>query len=373
MHEIASKSFPPEVFSAEEIAQAAGVGVEDVLEAIEASGVLSFREYISARDAVGLVLILEAGAPALREQSPISLMAPRKRRGGVGLAASGTIHAIAIAMLLLVASLGLLDATQSEVTLKEPVPQRLIFMVKLGPGGGGGGGGMKVPTPPPRAQRKAPIKLVKRTPSPVPEPVQHKPPPPPPPIPQRPPPPPPPVEPPKIEPLRTEPPKPAPPAVVQAPVVAQPADPVDMPGLIASRKAAETPSAGPGTGGGTGRGTGTGVGEGAGSGIGPGQGGGTGGGPYQPGSGISPPVLVREVKPSYTDDARRRAIEGDVVLEIVVRRDGTVGDVRVKRSLGAGLEQRAIDAVRQWRFGPARRQGTPVDVIVEVSVEFKLR
>jgi TonB family protein len=372
MHEIASKSFPPEVFSAEEIAQAAGVDAGVVLEAIEAGDVPSFREYVDAPDAVRLVLMLTAGAPALRDQSPISLVAGRKRRGGVGLVTSGALHAIGIAMLFLIASLGLLDTNQSEVTLKDPVPIRLVYMVKLGPAGGGGGGGMKAPTPPPRAQRKAPIKLIKRTPSPVPEPVRRRPPPPPPPIPQRPPPPPP-VEPPRIEPLITEPPKPIPPPVVQAPVVPQPTDPVDMPGLVANRNAPPTPSAGPGTGGGTGTGRGTGVGEGAGSGIGPGHGGGTGGGPYQPGTGISPPILVREVRPNYTDEARRRAIEGDVVLEIVVRRDGTVGDVHVKRSLGAGLEQRAIDAVRQWRFSPSKRQGSPVDVVVEVSVEFKLR
>ncbi|MBI4485247.1 MAG: energy transducer TonB, partial [Acidobacteria bacterium] len=63
----------------------------------------------------------------------------------------------------------------------------------------------------------------------------------------------------------------------------------------------------------------------------------------------------------------------DVLLEIVVRRDGTVGDVKLVKALGAGLDQRAVQAVRQWRFAPARRLGTPVDVIVEVSVEFKLR
>jgi TonB family protein len=66
-------------------------------------------------------------------------------------------------------------------------------------------------------------------------------------------------------------------------------------------------------------------------------------------------------------------VEGDVVLEIVVQRDGTVGNVRTLRSLGAGLDQKAADAVRQWRFNPARRQGVPVDVVVQVSVEFKLR
>ena len=61
------------------------------------------------------------------------------------------------------------------------------------------------------------------------------------------------------------------------------------------------------------------------------------------------------------------------MLEIVVRRDGTVSNMRVVRSLGAGLDQKALDAVRQWRFGPAKRQGVPVDVVVEVSVEFRLR
>jgi protein TonB len=82
---------------------------------------------------------------------------------------------------------------------------------------------------------------------------------------------------------------------------------------------------------------------------------------------------VREVKPDYTEDARRRAITGDVVLEIVVKSDGRVGTVRLVQGLGAGLDERAIDAVRQWRFSPAMRHGTPVDVLVEVAVEFRLR
>jgi TonB family protein len=79
------------------------------------------------------------------------------------------------------------------------------------------------------------------------------------------------------------------------------------------------------------------------------------------------------VKPDYTEEARRRSLEGDVVLEIVVRRDGSVGDVKILQGLGGGLDARAVDAVRQWRFSPAQRQGVPVDVIVEVAVEFKLR
>jgi TonB family protein len=132
-------------------------------------------------------------------------------------------------------------------------------------------------------------------------------------------------------------------------------------------------SQGPGSGGGLGAGQGGGLGEGAGSGIGPGSGGGTGGGPYRPGAGITAPSIQREVRPDYTDEGRRRAIEGEVVLEIVVRADGSVGTVKLLRALGAGLDQRAIDAVRQWRFNPAKRYGTPVDVMVEVSVEFRLR
>jgi TonB family protein len=164
---------------------------------------------------------------------------------------------------------------------------------------------------------------------------------------------------------------PAPP--IQAPVVPLATSDANIAGLVTSRPASLSASAGTGSGGGIGSGSGTGNGEGRGSGLGPGTGGGTGGGIYRPGSGISPPTLVREVRPNYTDEGRRRAIEGDVVLEIVVRRDGSVGQVRVLRALGAGLDQRAQDAVKQWKFGPARREGTAVDVVVEVSVEFKLR
>jgi protein TonB len=79
------------------------------------------------------------------------------------------------------------------------------------------------------------------------------------------------------------------------------------------------------------------------------------------------------VKAEYTDEARRKNIRGDVVLEIVVRSDGTVGDVRLLQGLGGGLESRAIAAVKQWTFAPATRKGQPVDVLVEVAVEFTLR
>jgi protein TonB len=168
------------------------------------------------------------------------------------------------------------------------------------------------------------------------------------------------------------PPDPLPSRVLVAPVVAAAPDPRDREGVIDKTRDAAA-SQGAGAGGGAGTGEGTGNGEGLGAGIGDGIGGGTGGGPYRPGSGITAPRLLREVKAEYTDEARRKGMTGDVVLEIVVRRDGSVGDVSVLQGLGAGLDQRAIAAVRQWRFDPARLRGAPVDVIVEVAVEFTLR
>jgi periplasmic protein TonB len=159
---------------------------------------------------------------------------------------------------------------------------------------------------------------------------------------------------------------------VVAPIITAPADNRNRVGVL-TETPVDTESHGPGAGGGAGTGKGTGLGEGDGSGVGPGSGGGTGGGPYRPGSGIDAPRLLREVKADYTEDARRRGVSGEVVLEIVVRRDGSVGEVRVLQGLAGGLNERAVQAVRQWRFTPARRLGTPVDVIVEVAVEFRLR
>jgi TonB family protein len=77
--------------------------------------------------------------------------------------------------------------------------------------------------------------------------------------------------------------------------------------------------------------------------------------------------------PHYTDPARRAGLEGEVLLEMVVTAEGTVTDVRVLQRLGSGLDERAIAAVQQWQFSPARRHGVPVAVLVEVAVEFRLR
>jgi protein TonB len=279
------------------------------------------------------------------------------------LASSGA-HVAALALLALVSAAGL-----SAPVVREPIefkPARMVFLALPGPGGGGGGGGARQRPPVARAA----LKGRSSTPSPVPPPRTVRSPAPRAETPA----PPPPAEPKPVE-KPAPPPEPVPHAdpapPVTAPVAPVAADPNDRAGTLTG--APEGGSRGSGNGGGTGTGVGTGMGEGNGSGVGPGSGGGTGGGPYRPGAGITPPSLLREVKPIYTEEARRRGLEGEVVLEIVVRSDGSVGSVRVLRGLGAGLEARATEAVRQWRFAPARRHGAPVDVLVEVAVDFRLR
>lgn len=131
-------------------------------------------------------------------------------------------------------------------------------------------------------------------------------------------------------------------------------------------------SNGTGTGGGIGSGSGGGVGSGTGPGVGPGYGGGIGGGVYSVGGGVSAPRVVYDPQPDYSDEARKAKFQGVVVLWCVVGADGRVRDVRVQRSLGMGLDQKAIEAVRNWKFEPARKDGVAVPVQVAVEINFHL-
>lgn len=133
------------------------------------------------------------------------------------------------------------------------------------------------------------------------------------------------------------------------------------------------PSSGPGVGAGIGIGQGRGVGEGEGPGLGSGQGGGFGGGVFEVGGGVTPPTILYRRDPIYSEDARKAQYEGTVVLEAIVHRDGSVEILRVIRGLGLGLDENAMDALREWRFRPATRQGVPVDVAVNIEVNFRLR
>lgn len=135
---------------------------------------------------------------------------------------------------------------------------------------------------------------------------------------------------------------------------------------------AAPPSNGTGSGGGIGSGSGGGVGVGHGPGVGSGIGGGIGGGVYRVGGGISAPTAISAPDPDYTEEARRAKKQGTCVLWLIVDSTGHPRDIKVQRGLGFGLDQKAIDAVRQWRFNPALKDGRPVDVQISVEVEFHL-
>lgn len=132
------------------------------------------------------------------------------------------------------------------------------------------------------------------------------------------------------------------------------------------------PSNGPGSGGGIGYGRGGGVGPGSGAGYGPGSGGGVGGGVYRIGGGVSAPQLVFKVEPEYSEEARKAKYQGTVVLYVVVDEKGNPRDLRVVRTLGLGLDQKAIEAVQKWRFKPGMKDGKPVPVAAQIEVNFRL-
>lgn len=132
-------------------------------------------------------------------------------------------------------------------------------------------------------------------------------------------------------------------------------------------------STGPGSGGGVGTGTGTGIGPGRGPGVGPGSDGGTGGGVYRPGGAVTSPRVLVQVKPTYTTEALQNKVQGTVVLELVVTRDGQPSQIRVIRSLDSALDRQAVSAAAQWRFAPGRLAGVPVDVLVTMMMDFSIR
>jgi periplasmic protein TonB len=132
------------------------------------------------------------------------------------------------------------------------------------------------------------------------------------------------------------------------------------------------PSNGTGLALGIGNGFGGGVGTGDGPGVGPGSNGGFTGGVYRAGGGVSSPVVLSQVEPEYSDDARRAKFQGMVVLQLVVDEKGMPGQIRVVRPLGLGLDQKAIEAVAKWRFKPGMKDGKPVAVVALIEVNFRL-
>ena len=262
------------------------------------------------------------------------------QQSSVGVSASVAAH-IALAVIILLVIRFSPQPSALELLPEAPVKD-IVWLAVEGPGGGGGGGGNQMPEPPRKAEVPGKEKItvpVKETPKPTPEP-----------------------------------PKETPPEQLVIPAQTMAAAPVEAPGAI-KPDAPVTESQGAGKEGGAGTGTGQGIGPGQGSGLGPGTGGGTGGGAYRPGAGITLPTVVREVKPAYTADAMRAKVQGSVWLECIVMPDGSVGEVKVTRSLDPifGLDQEAIKAAKMWRFRPGMRQGEPVPVIITIELTFTLR
>jgi TonB family protein len=90
------------------------------------------------------------------------------------------------------------------------------------------------------------------------------------------------------------------------------------------------------------------------------------------GTGITPPRVVFSPDPFYEEEARRVGYQGTVVLWIVLDERGKISDLRIARPLGMGLDERAIEAVRRWRFEPAKKDGVPVRIQLNIEVNFHL-
>ena len=159
-----------EVFSLDEVARAARVVSSRLREWLEEQSIPAASGFLSREDAVRAVRHLRGGpaeaSPAPR--APLTLLPKRRRKAGAPLLLSGLLHGAMLALLLTLASLGLLNSVDTEQTVVNPTSVRLVFLMSPGPGGGGGGGGLKMPAPPPPAERKAPPKVEPKPKSPVP-------------------------------------------------------------------------------------------------------------------------------------------------------------------------------------------------------------
>ena len=247
-------------------------------------------------------------------------MAKTRRSLTPALGASVAIHGGLLVLLLILAGL-----RPDEVASKTPpIRTELVFLEHSGPGGGGGGN----PAPAPPTPMKIPPHNAPAIPTVA---VQ----------------------------LTLDPPKPT----FDAPVQTMNATVPQGTGvnLLAP----------PGPGGG---GKGPGLGPGDGDGAGPGKDGGTGGGPRRLGDGVTSPVPIKQVKPSYTNAAMQARISGTAVVECTVLANGTVTDAKIVGSLDKvnGLDLEALKAARQWTFKPGTIDGRPVDVIVRIALEFNL-
>jgi protein TonB len=261
-----------------------------------------------------------------------------------GLVGSLIVHIVVVGLVLVGATFShqiVQQATQRElVTLIAPSPDSYALQPNKKIVSGGGGGGDRDPLPAPKGRLP---KLAMEQ-----------------------------ITPPQIV-VRNEKPRlTAEPTVVVPPQVHIADNHIPNLGTMAAVLPAAPPSNGTGSGGGIGSGSGGGVGAGHGAGVGPGSGGGIGGGVFKVGGGISAPQAISTPDPEYTEEARRAKSQGTCILWLIVDAEGHPRDIRVVRGLGFGLDTKAIEAVRQWRFQPAMKDGKPVNVQISVEVGFRL-
>lgn len=286
-----------------------------------------------------------ASAPRIqRAPAPDAIWGQFNNYRSNGLAGSAVVHVIALGLILSAATFGhpVVQKVQQHqtVTLIAPSPETYALPVakKIASGGGGGGDHDRLPATKGRLPKLA---------------VEQ-------------------ITPPQIV-VHNEHPKLAVEPTVVVPQVKLANN--HMPNLgdpVAAPLPSAPPSNGIGSGGGIGSGTGGGVGVGHGPGVGAGSGGGVGGGVFKVGGGISAPQPVTTPDPEYTEEARNAKTQGTCVLWLIVDQQGHPRDIRVVRGLGFGLDARAVEAVKQWRFQPAMKDGQPVNVQISVEVGFKL-
>jgi TonB family protein len=94
-------------------------------------------------------------------------------------------------------------------------------------------------------------------------------------------------------------------------------------------------------------------------------------GVFRVGGGVSPPALIHKVDPEYSEEARAAKYQGTVILHVEIGPDGTASNIKVVRSLGMGLDEKAVEAVKQWKFRPGQKDGQPVTVTATIVVNFR--
>jgi TonB family protein len=147
---------------------------------------------------------------------------------------------------------------------------------------------------------------------------------------------------------------------------------LNMPNLGDPKSGATIPSNGTGSGSGIGSGSGGGVGSGTGPGVGPGEGGGIGDGVFRIGKGVTPPRVIYQTDPEFSEEARKAKYQGTCVLGLIVDSNGRPTAIRVINALGMGLDEKAIESVKNWKFEPGKKDGHDVAVEIAVEVDFHL-